>query len=49
MIDESFKVLMIEANTNPSIEICCPLLSKLIPQMLDNAFKYYMIYIKEYV
>ncbi|CAD8165580.1 unnamed protein product [Paramecium pentaurelia] len=39
MIDESFKVLMIEANTNPSIEICCPLLSKLIPQMLDNAFK----------
>ncbi|CAD8142301.1 unnamed protein product [Paramecium pentaurelia] len=39
MIDDSFKVLMIEANTNPSIEICCPLLSKLIPQMLDNAFK----------
>ena len=31
MIDETFKVLMIEANTNPSIEICCPLLSKLIP------------------
>jgi hypothetical protein len=31
MIDDSFNVLMIEANTNPSIEICCPLLSKLIP------------------
>lgn len=39
MIDDSFNVFMIEANTNPSIEICCPLLSKLIPQMLDNAFK----------
>ncbi|CAD8098530.1 unnamed protein product [Paramecium primaurelia] len=39
MIDDTFNVKMIEANTNPSIEICCPLLSKLIPQMLDNAFK----------
>jgi len=31
MIDESYRVWLIEANTNPSIEVCCPLLSRLIP------------------
>lgn len=39
MIDENFKVVMIEANTNPSLEICCPLLARIIPELLDNTFR----------
>lgn len=39
MIDDSFNVFMIEVNTNPCLEISCPLLSKLIPSMLESAFK----------
>lgn len=39
MIDENFKVYMIEVNTNPSLEICCPLLARIIPELLDNSFR----------
>ena len=39
MIDEQFKVLLIECNTNPSLEICCPLLARIIPELLDNSFR----------
>ena len=39
MIDENFKVWLIEVNTNPCFELASPLLSKIIPQMLDNTFK----------
>jgi tubulin monoglycylase TTLL3/8 len=39
MIDEQFKVYMIEANTNPCLEICCPLLARIIPELLDNSFR----------
>ena len=39
MIDDEFKVWLIEANTNPAIEICCTLLQKIIPHMLDNLFR----------
>jgi hypothetical protein len=39
MIDENFKVFMIEANTNPSLEICCPLLARIIPELLDNSLR----------
>jgi hypothetical protein len=39
MIDENFKVWLIEANTNPCLELACPLLGRLIPGMLENAFK----------
>ena len=39
MIDENFKVYLIEANTNPSLEICCPLLARIIPELLDNSFR----------
>jgi len=28
---------LIEVNTNPSIEVNCPVLSAVIPSMLDNA------------
>lgn len=37
MIDEDFKVWLLEFNTNPCLELCCPLLEQLIPRMLDNA------------
>lgn len=30
---------MIEANTNPCLELSCPLLARIIPAMLDNAFR----------
>lgn len=39
MIDEDFKVYLIEANTNPSLEICSPLMARIIPELLDNSFR----------
>ncbi|CAD8122101.1 unnamed protein product [Paramecium sonneborni] len=38
MIDEEFKVWLIEINSNPCLEESSPLLQKLIPRMLDDAF-----------
>ena len=37
MIDEDFKIYLIEANTNPCLDRCCPLLSRLIPSMIENS------------
>ena len=39
MIEEDFLVQMIEANTNPCLEIQCPLLARIIPELLDNSFR----------
>ena len=40
MIDQDFKVYLIEVNTNPCIETSpCPLLQRLITQLLDQTFK----------
>lgn len=39
MIDASFKVWLIEVNTNPCLALSSALLARLIPNMLDNAFK----------
>ena len=39
MIDSDFKVWLIEVNTNPCLELSCSYLAKLIPEMLENAFK----------
>lgn len=39
MIDDNFKVYLIEANTNPNLEICSPLLARIIPELLDNSFR----------
>lgn len=44
MIDQNFKVWLIEENTNPALEICCTLLSRIIPSLIDNVFRYYNIY-----
>lgn len=39
MLDEEFKVYLIEVNTNPCLELSSPLLARLIPNALDNALK----------
>ena len=39
MIDDDFKVYLIECNTNPCLELSSPLLARLIPNMLENALK----------
>lgn len=39
MIDENFKVYLIECNTNPCLEIASPLMSRIIPELLENSFK----------
>jgi len=39
MIDLDFKVWLIEWNTNPCLELSSPLLMRLIPSMIENAFR----------
>ena len=39
MIDEEFKPWLIEVNTNPCLEMCCPLLHKIIPSLIENTCK----------
>ena len=39
MIDEDFRVWLIEVNTNPCLEESSSLLKVLIPRMLDDALK----------
>ena len=39
MIDQNFNVSIIECNTNPSLELCCPLMARIVPAMLDNVFR----------
>lgn len=39
MIDSEFKVYLIEVNTNPCLEVCCPLLARIIPELLDNSLR----------
>lgn len=39
MLDENFKLYLIEVNTNPCLEISCPLLARIIPEVVDNCFR----------
>jgi hypothetical protein len=39
MIDEDFKVYLIEVNTNPCLELSSTLLARLIPNMIDDVLK----------
>ena len=41
MIDEDFKIYLIEVNTNPCLETSSTLLSRLIPNMIENVLRYY--------
>jgi hypothetical protein len=44
MVDEDFKVYLIEINTNPCFETSSSLLSRLIPNMIENAIKLFIFY-----
>ena len=39
MIDNEFNPFLIEINTNPGLEISSPLINKLVPRMIDDAFR----------
>jgi hypothetical protein len=39
MLDNDFKVYLIEVNTNPCIETTCPILQKVITDMLDSGLR----------
>ena len=39
MIDEDFKLYLIEVNTNPCLETDSPLLSRIIPELIHATFK----------
>lgn len=39
MIDDEFKTWLIEVNTNPCLELSSPLLARIIPSMIENAFR----------
>lgn len=39
MIDCDMKPLLIEVNTNPCLETCCPLLSRLITHLVENTIR----------
>jgi tubulin monoglycylase TTLL3/8 len=39
MFDDDFKVYLIEVNTNPCLELGCPLLARLIPTMVENGLR----------
>ncbi|CAD8044235.1 unnamed protein product [Paramecium primaurelia] len=39
MIDSDFKPWLIEVNTNPCLETCCPLLTRLINHLVENTIR----------
>ena len=43
MIDDNFQVYLIEVNTNPCFEYSSTLLARLIPNMIENAIKFFII------
>ena len=40
MIDANYDVWLIEVNTNPCLETCCPVLNKIVPKFIENTFRY---------
>jgi hypothetical protein len=40
MIDANYNVWLIEVNSNPCLELSCPLLGSIIPKMVENALEY---------
>ena len=39
ILDENYMPFLLEINTNPGLEISSPLISQLLPRMIDDAFK----------
>lgn len=46
MIDDCLKPWLIEINTNPCLELSSPLLSKIIPTLIEQTFRYKLIYVE---
>lgn len=46
MIDQDFKTYLIEINSNPCFNTDSSLLSRIVPKIIDNAFKFYFIYLE---
>lgn len=44
MIDSDYKLYLIEINTNPCLELSCPLLSSIIPRFIENTLEYQSCY-----
>jgi hypothetical protein len=40
MIDENFKVYLIECNINPCLEVASPFMGRLVPNMIDNGLRF---------
>ena len=40
MIDKNYKPWLIEINTNPCLETSSPLLVRLIPEIVENLFRF---------
>ena len=39
MIDENFKIYLIEMNSNPCLDTSSTILSKIIPNLIDNVLR----------
>lgn len=39
MIDDAFNVWLIEVNSNPCLQLSCPLLSTIIPNLIENVLQ----------
>ena len=39
LLDKNCKPYLIEVNTNPCLELSCPLLGRLIPHVIENSFR----------
>ena len=39
MVTDDFKPLLIEVNSNPCLEYSCPMLSKMIPDVINDMFQ----------
>lgn len=39
MIDQNFKLWLIEINTNPCLQVSCPVLQRVIPAVIQNTFR----------
>lgn len=39
MIDSDLKLWLIEVNSNPCLELSCPILSQIIPNLIENVLE----------